>query len=87
MGKLPCSESEVLTMSQENVETVMLGLRQKKGGDLQRMVYLLSDDEKSKFLENIENLKSISLVEEKHGKLFLTLKGMMLENEVILRLI
>jgi putative oxygen-independent coproporphyrinogen III oxidase len=86
IGDFPCLKAETLTRRQKSIEAVMLGLRQKKGIDLHRMVYLLNYDEKKSFLENIEKLKSISLVEEKNGKLLLTLKGMMLENEVILKL-
>ena len=79
-------EKETLTRGQIILETLMLGLRQEKGVDLHHMLYFLKGDEKKKFLCGVELLKSQSLIQESGGKIYLTLKGMVLENEVILRL-
>ena len=49
--------------------------------------YILNEDEKHEFIENLEVLKSNGLTQERGGKVSLTLKGMTLENEVILKLI
>lgn len=79
--------SEDLDRQQVLLEKLMLGLRLRKGVGLQGVLYSLSNDEKIKFLDNLKVLKSQSLVEEQEGRIFLTTKGMMLENEVVLKLI
>jgi len=81
-----CFSEEELDKKEVLLETLMLGLRQAKGVDLHRMLYLVSSDEREKFLNVIEVLKSQNLIQEIGGMINLTLKGMMLENEVILRL-
>ncbi|MFA5075057.1 MAG: radical SAM family heme chaperone HemW [Candidatus Babeliales bacterium] len=78
---------EILTDEQIFLEKLMLGLRQNKGVDLQDMLYFLDEHKKNKFLERLETLKSKALIELAGDKIFLTLKGMMLENEIILNLI
>ena len=65
----------------------MLGLRQKSGVDLHRMLYFLKGDKKNKFLTGIKYLEKKTLIKNQGGNISLTLKGMMLENEVILKLI
>ena len=85
-GSQKLHSEEVLDKKQEILEVLMLGLRQTKGVDLHRVLYLLSNDEREKFLSGIKILKSQDLIQEIGGRMSLTLKGMMLENEVILRL-
>ncbi|MFH1644047.1 MAG: radical SAM family heme chaperone HemW [bacterium] len=78
---------EDLTKEQEYLETLMLGLRQNKGVGLQHMLYLLKNSSfKNKFLENIKFLESEGLVKTDGKNIQLTLKGMFLENEVVLNL-
>jgi len=80
-------QSETLTQEQNLLELLMLGLRQKKGLDLQHVLYSLMDFQKNKLLDNLKLLQEASCIEEKDGRIFLTLKGMALENEVLLKLI
>ena len=77
---------ETLTQEQKKIEQLMLGLRQTKGMDLHRMVYLVSEGERSHFLKNLDLLKTESLVQECDKKIMLTTKGMLLENEVLVKL-
>lgn len=79
--------TEKLTPEQALLELLMLGLRQKKGLDLQRVVYSLSADKAKRFNENLEQLVQAGLLEEFEGATRLTLKGMALENEVVVRLL
>ena len=81
-----CIFDEKLNKEQIFLETLMLGLRQKKGIDLQRMLYFLRDEKKDKFLDVLKLLKSTSLIQKRGGRISLTLRGMFLENEVILNL-
>ncbi|MBD3231263.1 radical SAM family heme chaperone HemW [Candidatus Dependentiae bacterium] len=78
---------EFLTEKQRFLEELMLGLRLNNGVGLHRVLYSLSKDAKKKFLDGLKVLKSRELINEVGGKIFLTVKGMMLENEVILKLI
>jgi oxygen-independent coproporphyrinogen III oxidase len=80
-----CSK-ENLNRKQKILEKLMLDLRQKKGLDLQYMLYFLSSVEKTKFLDGLEALKLQSLIRIEGKRAYLTLKGMLLENEVILKL-
>jgi oxygen-independent coproporphyrinogen-3 oxidase len=79
----PCS-TEVISDQQAFLEILMLELRQKKGVDLQRMVYFLNDCQKPEFQDKITDLVKAGFIEERQGTIRLTLKGMALENEVIL---
>jgi len=79
-------QSETLTSEQDLLELLMLGLRQKTGVDLHRVLYSLMGVQKNKLLDNLKLMKTESLIEENNGRIFLTLKGMALENEVILKL-
>ncbi|MCK4651404.1 radical SAM family heme chaperone HemW [Candidatus Babeliales bacterium] len=84
--KLYCYQ-EKLSKDEEFLERLMLGLRQKKGIDLHRMLYFLKGEKKNKFLNVLIDLEKRSLIHNRGGKIYLTLKGIMLENEVILKLI
>jgi len=85
--KLSYHDIEKITSQQQVTEELMLGLRQSKGLDLHRMVYLLSVDEQTTFLRQLQLLKSHGLIEEEGGKIRLSTDGMMLENEIILSLL
>lgn len=78
---------EVLSDKQVFVEVLMLSLRQAKGGGLQRMLYFLGSDEKIRFLDKLEDLKNLGLIRINEDRVCLTLRGMLLENEVVLRLL
>ncbi|MFH1832285.1 MAG: radical SAM family heme chaperone HemW [bacterium] len=81
------SYTENLTQEQEKIEIIMLGLRRTSGIGLHDVVYLLNESEKKRFFENIEILKSQAHIKESNGRISLTPKGMLLENEVLARLI
>ncbi len=81
------SSSETLTQEQILLETLMLGLRQRKGASLHDMLYFLKDQQRQQFCKNVELLKEQSFIEEHEGVIRLTTKGMVLENEVILKLL
>jgi len=78
---------ELLTVQQKKMELWMLGLRQKKGIPIQKMTCQLNDDEKIKFFNNVEMLKSLDFLRDYDNTLSLTTKGMILENEVLLKLL
>jgi oxygen-independent coproporphyrinogen III oxidase len=82
-GHMPSCTQEILTPQQELLEILMLSLRQKKGMDLQRMVYFLNDYQNSGFKSKIADLVAAGLMEEHQGFIRLTLKGMTLENEIV----
>jgi len=79
--------AERLSKQQIALETLMLGLRQQKGVDLHHVLYLLKDFQRNNFLEKVDILVSEGLMKRMGGRLQLTLKGMFLENEVILNLL
>lgn len=87
-GPLFGANKEKLTEQQVFLEELMLSLRQKKGSHLQRMLYFLETaDEKIQFLENLDNLEKQGLIKLTEGRVCLTQKGLLLENEVVLKLI
>ena len=84
--KLPIAFTECLTRQQVVLEMLMLSLRQKEGLDLHSVLYLLTGTQKITFNKNIELLKSESLLQQDDNRLFLSFKGIVLENEVVLKL-
>ena len=78
---------ETLSQKQQNIEYIMLNLRQKQGLDLHRMLYFYDDKEKDQFYSNLKLLKELDLIEEQSSIITLTSRGMALENEVLLKLI
>ncbi|MBD3272962.1 radical SAM family heme chaperone HemW [Candidatus Dependentiae bacterium] len=78
---------EIVSKKEAFLETLMLGLRQRKGVGLQRMLYFLRDEDKTIFLNNISDLEEQGLIRLAGGRIFLTLKGILLENEVVLKLV
>lgn len=81
------SEREDLSEKQHLMEAIMLSLRQAKGLDLHDMVYLLRDAEFAEFMNKVELLKYGGFIREDNGKLQLTLRGIIVENEVLARLL
>lgn len=86
-NKIPTASHECLNQQQIILEILMLSLRQTKGLDLHDVVYLLTDVQKNVLHENVELLKSESLLQQKDDTIFLPLNSMILENNIILRLI
>ncbi|KKQ32568.1 MAG: hypothetical protein US49_C0006G0019 [candidate division TM6 bacterium GW2011_GWF2_37_49] len=84
---LPIEYFESLTSNQEVLELLMLGLRLKKGVGLQSVLYLLSDYQKNRFLNNLTQLTNESFITSDNNKLCLTAKGLLLENNVVLDLL
>lgn len=84
---LECATKEELTDRQHFLEELMLGLRQIKGGGLQHMLYFLKSIEKERFLNNIMEVKKLGLINVDGGRIYLTQRGILLENEVVLRLL
>ncbi|KKQ49298.1 MAG: Oxygen-independent coproporphyrinogen III oxidase [candidate division TM6 bacterium GW2011_GWF2_38_10] len=86
--EIPTQTTERLSQEQHNLETIMLSLRQTKGLNLQRMLYLVKDQQKQQQLETtIDMLAQQNLLTQKNNIIKLTPKGMALENEVILKLL
>jgi oxygen-independent coproporphyrinogen-3 oxidase len=79
----PPPKEEILAPEDVFLEKLMLGLRQRKGIDLQRMVYFLSREEYRGLKEKVEYLKKKNFVQEKNGRVSLTIRGMVLENKVL----
>ncbi len=82
---VPCT-TEILTSKQALLEHLMLSLRQKKGLDLQGMVYLLNPNELIALKNQLPILENAGLITVANDRICLTHKGMALENEVVLRL-
>lgn len=83
----PYHFAEKLTGAQVRLEVLMLGLRQQKGVDLHHVLYLFKDFDQNSFLERVKLLESEGLMKRMGDRLQLTLKGMFVENEVILNLL
>jgi len=77
---------EQLTDKQIILEKLMLGLRRSIGVSLTSIVSLLTEKEREKFLEQIKILKHEQLVCEKDGILTLTPQGLVVENEIVVKL-
>jgi oxygen-independent coproporphyrinogen-3 oxidase len=78
--------TETLSPHQRELEELMLALRQKKGIDLHRVIYSKDSDKRKAVFDQIELLKSHKLIDEKEGRIFLTRQGILLENEILMRL-
>jgi len=74
---------ETLTDQQVFLEKIMLGLRQREGVDLQRMVYYLSASQRTRFSSVRDNLIEQGHL-TKHGtNVCLTRKGLLCEDEIV----
>jgi len=84
-GLVPCT-TETLSEQQARLELLMLGLRQKEGIDLHDVVYSMDTQKMQNIEETIAVMRSAGLIEQQGSKICLTVKGMALENEIIVRL-
>ncbi len=82
---VPCT-SEILTRKQAQLEHLMLSLRQKTGLNLHSMVYLFDDNKLAALKSQLPVLEKAGLINIINDHVYLTIKGMVLENEVVLRL-
>lgn len=79
-------ESEEITLKQMSVEKIMLGLRQAKGVEIQDVLQDFSLEQQQNFKEKANWLEKQGLVIEDNGRLFLTPRGFVVENEVAVNL-
>jgi len=80
------SQSEVLTHENNILEALMLGLRQQKGVDLHRVVYLCRLFETDAFNRIRKKLVVDGYLEDCSTHMRLTPRGQIFENEVVVRL-
>ena len=83
----PPSTCETIDKEQELLELLMLGLRQKKGVDLHHMIYFVHSDRSHGFEQRLTECIHEGFIEQHENTIRLTIKGMALENEVIIYLI
>lgn len=86
-SKIMHETKEVLSDQQALLELLMLGLRQRNGVDLHRVVYWLNEEQRSRFFNKLQDLIAAQLLNQKDDRIYLTTKGMILENEIIISLI
>ena len=79
--------SEELDKDQELIEYLMLGIRQIKGVSIDELQLSLSEGEKERFLEKVKSLQEAGLLRRDRNRIYLTQRGMGMENEVVLRLV
>ncbi|MBM3887379.1 hypothetical protein FJ364_05620, partial [Candidatus Dependentiae bacterium] len=80
-------ETETLSHRQIALERLMLSLRQVEGMNLHDMIYCVGEENKEALLVSLKELESMELLQMENNRIKLTLRGMILENEVVLRLI
>jgi oxygen-independent coproporphyrinogen-3 oxidase len=78
---------ETLSDKQIILERLMLGLRRKKGLLVSDVGSLLTDAQLEKFCDEIVLLKQEKLLKEENGVLQLTPQGLVVENEIVIRLL
>ena len=79
-------ESEEITKQQMSIEKIMLGLRQAKGVDVDDILQDFSSEQQQHFKEKANWLEKQGLVMQEGGRLFLTPRGFVVENEVAVNL-
>lgn len=79
-------ESEKITAQQVTIEKIMLGLRQAKGVDIDDILQDFSQEQRQHFIDKAAWLENQGLVNQKEGRLFLTPRGFVVENEVAVNL-
>jgi len=77
---------ETLTKEQVYLEKVMLGLRRSQGVLLAELFEGLSGDQNNRLVKNIQWLKQGNYLQEESGRIFLTPAGLVVQNEVSVRL-
>lgn len=86
-GKLPPAEDERLSAEQVRAEALILALRLAEGADLFALSSRYNFDFLSAYGANLRELAAIGLLDEREGLFALTGKGILLANEVFVRLI
>lgn len=81
------AHSELLNRKQIILEHLMLGLRRAVGINLTELTALFTQEESDKFLEQVVILKQEKLLHEVDGSLMLTPIGLVVENEIVVRLL
>lgn len=81
------SSVEELTSKQITLERLMLGLRRAQGIRWDDVEVLLSPQERTHFLNQVTVLKEHGMLLEIDNRLMLTQRGLVLENEVVVRLL
>ena len=79
-------ESEEITLQQVSIEKIMLSLRQTKGVDVENILRDFSPAQQQHFKEKADWLENQGLVKQEGGRLFLTPRGFVVENEVAVNL-
>jgi oxygen-independent coproporphyrinogen-3 oxidase len=74
---------ETLTIANNELETVMLGLRQTKGVAIADILKTKDEAETKRLHQSFKDLEIAGLIERKSGKINLTVRGMMIENEIV----
>ncbi len=78
--------AEKLTNEQIRLEKIMLGMRRPRGVLWNDMIQDLSSDKQLSVRKEIAYLKNNDLLKEGEGRLMLTPKGLVVENEIVSRL-
>lgn len=86
-GMFAPSELETLTPQQVSLERIMLSLRQANGMLLHDMIDCVGMERQKILLAKLEEFAQTGLLRIENNRVTLTLRGMILENEVVLRLI
>ena len=80
------SSIEYITPELRFTELLMLGLRRKKGVCKDELFKQIPSQHKNEIINNMQQCVDNGLIIEKENKLFFSLAGMMLENEIIKKL-
>ncbi|MBP6869589.1 radical SAM family heme chaperone HemW [Candidatus Babeliales bacterium] len=79
-------ESEEISLQQISTEKIMLGLRQAKGVDIENILQDFTPEQQQQFKEKAEWLEMQGFVRQGDGRLYLTPRGFVVENEVAVNL-
>lgn len=79
-------ESEELSSDQVKFEKIMLGLRQAEGVELVEILDGFNEVKKATFFEVMHMLEQQGFLYVENGRLYLTPKGLVVENEVAIKL-
>ncbi len=77
---------EQLTSEQQLLETIMLGLRQAKGINKERLFEQGNEQWRREISATLDDLMKVGYVEQENGYIRLTPAGLAVENEIIVRL-
>ena len=78
--------TETLTREQIVLEKLLFGLRRSKGVAWETILEDLSAKEEEQFRSTVAWLQQKKLINEKDGRLVLTARGLMVENEILMKL-